>query len=125
MEWAMFTNANGYGVTRYNGKACLAHRVSYEISKGDIGGACVCHSCDNPSCVNPEHLFLGTHKDNMDDMRSKGRKWSKLSFEDVAEIRRSNESSESLSVKYGVSARTIRYAKDATHWMPLPSAQTN
>ncbi len=65
---------SGYGAIKYNGKICGAHRVSFEITNGKIpDGLLVCHKCDNKKCVNPEHLFLGTYKDNMQDCLKKGR----------------------------------------------------
>jgi hypothetical protein len=73
-EWQYATNNLGYGFFRNNDKMRLAHRVSYEINNGPIpSGMCVCHLCDNPVCVNPDHLWLGTVKENMHDMIKKGR----------------------------------------------------
>ena len=74
VEWTKYKNKNGYGVLRVGNKNKLAHRHIWEESFGTIqGGLCVCHKCDNPSCINIEHLFLGTHADNMRDMANKKR----------------------------------------------------
>ena len=64
----------GYGRVRFAGKDARAHRVAWILANGPIPtGLVVCHACDNPPCVNVEHLFLGTHDDNMADMVAKGR----------------------------------------------------
>lgn len=63
----------GYGVLNVKHAIFLAHRISYALCNGDPSGLCVCHSCDNPPCCNPAHLFLGTQIDNMLDMNKKGR----------------------------------------------------
>jgi hypothetical protein len=73
-EWQGGTNNVGYGMIRADHGMRTTHRVSYEEHKGIIPlGMCVLHNCDNPKCVNPDHLRLGTHKDNMQEMISKGR----------------------------------------------------
>lgn len=75
--WQRYINPNGYGQTRIGGrkgKNILAHRLSWVRQHGAIpDGMDVLHRCDNPRCVNVGHLFLGTHADNMADMKNKGR----------------------------------------------------
>lgn len=67
----------GYGMIRHLGKNMRANRVMYSLAKGPIPeGLFVLHKCDNPKCINPDHLWLGTHQDNMDDMMRKDRQVS-------------------------------------------------
>jgi len=71
----------GYGVVQADGKFLYTHRLAYMICIGDIPPKrIVCHRCDNPPCCNPDHLFLGTHKDNWRDMMMKGRGGRSMSY---------------------------------------------
>ena len=73
IEWWGTRDSHGYGVLKRGGKQVKAHRMIYTECFGDPGELWVLHHCDNPPCVNPEHLFLGTAVDNVQDMMSKGR----------------------------------------------------
>ena len=73
-EWQLSTQRNGYGQIKFNKKMCRAHRVSYSAFNGEIPeGQEVMHSCDNRRCVNPDHLSVGTHQQNMSDIVKRGR----------------------------------------------------
>lgn len=119
--------ANGYGGMQFQGRYQLAHRWSWEIFHGSIpDGAEVCHHCDNPRCVNPEHLFLGSHSENMKDMVAKKRNdgpkgeshhRAKLTRKQVDNIlARPNETPAELASEFGVSVESIRLIRRRKTW---------
>lgn len=118
--WTAVVNDDGYGhFTRQSGREVYAHRFSYELHKGQIPkGMSVMHLCDKPRCVNPEHLKLGTHRENMVDARLKGRAWSKLTADQVREIRTlfGTLSGAEIARRYGVSDTQISGIKRGHKW---------
>ena len=124
-EWTG-TKFRGYGTitigSRNLGKRSV-HRLAYELFIGPIpDGKCVLHHCDNPSCVNPEHLFLGTQADNLRDMTVKGRRHTKLAPSQVREIREQYQpgsrvfGSRALGRRYGVEHPTILAIINGVTW---------
>jgi hypothetical protein len=129
--WIGAVKEFGYGVIglgrREQGTA-KAHRVAYELYCGPIpAGQNVLHRCDNPSCVNPEHLFLGSLSDNMKDCVSKGRNfcpdnrgsraaWAKLTESDVADIRKRAVPGRTYAKRYGVSKSAVFAIWSGTTW---------
>lgn len=133
--WLRNRSEKGYGRLRLAGRGkCKAHRVSWEIAYGPVPvGIYVLHRCDNPPCVNPEHLFLGTHADNMADMAAKGRARGRIRKENLKyrgklkkfakEIRDKALSGEHLShlaKQYGVSYAAIRGVVFHRQWKTPP-----
>lgn len=125
--WIGGMYADGYGKARHQGKECKAHRYSYMLHKGPIpNGMHVCHKCDEPSCVNPDHLFIGTRNENMRDMAEKGRSahgarhgMAKLSIEQVREIRAKRDNGQSMraiAAEYGVSGGRISEIVHRKSW---------
>lgn len=102
----------GYGIRQYKGRLWKAHRAAWDETYGPIPeGMRVLHKCDNPPCINPEHLFLGTQGDNVIDMAAKGRHGkSTLTNQQVQEIRErraQGEKGRALAAEYGVAPSTI------------------
>ena len=103
-------NVQGYGYLTVNGKTILAHRLSYRMANGPFDEALdVLHRCDNPPCCEPNHLFLGTAHDNMQDCLNKGRHVStpKIPKEMRPLIRASSELGKDIAERLGVSQSTI------------------
>ena len=119
-EWRGARNSRGYGQILVNGKTTSAHRVSFCIYRGEPGEMHVLHRCDNRGCVNPQHLFLGTHTDNMRDMTAKGRHGRyegerhhsrKLTEDGVRELRRLHAEGTTytaLAAQFGMSINQAR-----------------
>lgn len=122
------TNRQGYGQVIHKGRHYLVHRLSWAHAKQlDPGKGLVLHRCDVPGCINPDHLFLGTARENTLDMLKKGR-WkgpslegtknpaAKLSEAQVKEIKRSSETTTNLARQYCVGRTTIKEIRAGVRW---------
>jgi hypothetical protein len=124
--WQGALDNRGYGLARWNKKRTKAHRVSLLRLGHRIEGLFVCHHCDTPSCVNPEHLFTGTHHDNDQDRIQKGRcargeraGSSRLTEAEVISIRASTETQVELARRYKTTAKNIRDIQKRRTWRHL------
>jgi len=119
-EWIGQKNSDGYGIIYVKGLGMGAHRFSYRLNREIPENLYVLHSCDNPSCVNPKHLFVGTQQDNMQDMLKKGRQFypkgenagmSKLTKNQINKIRELYKTGKyfqkDLANKYGISQTNV------------------
>lgn len=118
IEWTGTRNDAGYGLLMLEKKFFRAHRLAWELARGPIpDGLFLCHRCDNPPCINPDHLFPGTHTDNMVDKAKKGRvKNAKLTPEAVKQIRASSEPTAVLAARFGVGRRAILHVRTGDFW---------
>ena len=130
--WTGHINDSGYGLLILRRHRMRAHRAAWQLSGGDLPpGMSVCHTCDNPWCVRPEHLFLGTHQENMRDGVRKGRVGgragelagrAKLSNADVRAIRlriHSGEACTKIAQDYPVCAKVIQNIRKGKIWQSV------
>lgn len=136
--WPLKHPWTGYGYLNLHGKQYGAHRYSWKLFNGEFSEELdVLHSCDTPNCVNPEHLFLGSQRDNMLDMVNKGRQSkgenrpaSKLTENDVLELRERFKDTSYIPLRataraYGISHPTLKKALTGESWSHLPNALRN
>ena len=111
--WSRCINSRGYGLAWDGLKGVLAHRLSYEVFNSDPGNLFVCHRCDVPHCVNPEHLFLGTNGDNSQDAYNKNRNPNaKIAQDKIASLIEaidSGESTSKIAARFGVTPAAVWY----------------
>lgn len=124
--WGGAKNSQGYGQVTINGKRHYVHRIMFELHHGNIPPAGnVCHSCDTPLCCNPDHMFLGTQKDNMEDMAKKERSGCrKLTVSDVKTIHRlrGTLTHQQIANAFGVSAVTVGGIFNGRWWKHVSPA---
>ena len=106
-EWTASKDNRGYGLFYPGNKKTLAHRYSAALAGMPIENQCVCHKCDNPKCVNPDHFFLGTREDNNKDRARKLRGPNKFNLQQVEYIRTCNKKGVDLAKELNTTETTI------------------
>lgn len=121
--WTASVDGHGYGKIFKDGRLQKAHRVAYELYKSKIpDGLLALHHCDNRLCINPDHIFIGTQRDNMIDKCAKGRgngekhPMAKLSDAHALEIKQSKEPLKVLAERFSVSIATISRIRNGKKW---------
>jgi hypothetical protein len=118
--WLGGVSDRGYGRLRLGDKTYSATRVAYYLDTGeDPGRLHICHTCDNPQCVNPNHLWAGDAVDNQMDCNEKGRRKTKITKREAKEILLSKESYRAIGEKYKVSKGLVSHIKAGRVWKVL------
>ena len=136
IEWTGSKNSADYGMIGVRGrKLVLTHRLAWELKNGEIpSGMYICHKCDNPPCMNTDHLFLGAPKDNSIDRNIKGRQAShkgrlngraKLTEDQVMEIRSDSRGHRKIAIDYKISAAVVLSIRHGRSWAHLPQSQSS
>ena len=131
--WMFGIDSRGYGHLQFNGGPMRAHRVAYQLAKGEIPkgeghhGTVVMHMCDNKLCCNPEHLRLGSHADNMADMKAKGRRAgigtgahngrAKLTLEQARAIKADKRGKRTIAKQFDVSPAQVQRIRLGKQWV--------
>lgn len=123
-EWSGSVTPGGYGMVSADGKRVYTHRLSYEVHVGPIPqGLHVLHKCDNRRCINPDHLFLGTPKDNSDDKRRKLRKQRKITGEQALLIYKDMRPRRLTAMEHGVSISLVESIQNGRSWVDVTGAE--
>lgn len=116
-NWRGYLNERGYALLRVGGKNERVHRLVWELENGHIpAGFHVLHRCDNPTCVNPAHLFCGTHADNMTDKAKKGRAGIALDAPSALAIRDDRRPLKDVAADYGISIAQVSRIRNVKSW---------